>query len=155
MNTPFVLAFSVLALLLAILITANVVSAAVVASYRRIGVLKSVGFTPAQVAAAYLIQIGIPAIGGAVIGTVLGNVWVLPVIGNFAIPGQQVAVPLWINLLVPMGMFVLAGLAGSPCRRCVREGCQPWRPSPPGWLRNLVVALRSIVSSHGSRCRGR
>ncbi len=53
-NTPFVLAFAVLGLVLAVLITANVVSAAVIASYRRIGVLKSIGFTPAQITAAYL-----------------------------------------------------------------------------------------------------
>ena len=70
--------FAVIGLVLAVLITASVVSAAVVASYRRIGVLKSIGFTPAQVAAAYLAQIGIPALAGAIAGTVLGNVWVLP-----------------------------------------------------------------------------
>ena len=72
-NTPFVLAFAVLALVLAVLIVGNVVSAAVIASYRRIGVLKSIGFTPAQVAVAYLAQIGLPALAGAVAGTVLGD----------------------------------------------------------------------------------
>jgi putative ABC transport system permease protein len=112
-NTPFVIAFAVLALVLGTLITANVVSAAVAASYRRIGVLKSIGFTPAQVTAAYLAQIGLPALAGAIAGTILGNKWVLPVIGIYPIAGERVYVPLWINLTVPLGMCALTGLAAS------------------------------------------
>ena len=59
-----------------------------IASYRRIGVLKSIGFTPAQVAASYLAQISIPAVAGAVAGTILGNWWVLPVIGLYGSRGR-------------------------------------------------------------------
>src|SRR6266568_2993263 len=51
-----VLAFAVIALVLAVLITGNVVSAAMVAAYRRIGVLKSIGFTPAEEPATRLAQ---------------------------------------------------------------------------------------------------
>ena len=112
-NTPYVLAFAVLGLVLAVLIVANVVSAAVIASYRRIGVLKSIGFTPAQVTATYLAQISIPAIAGAVAGTILGNSWVLPVIGLYEVQGAHVSVPLWINLTAPLGMLALAGLAAA------------------------------------------
>ena len=36
---------------MSVLIVINVVSAAVVAGYRRIGILKSIGFTPGQVVA--------------------------------------------------------------------------------------------------------
>ena len=50
---PFLLAFGALGIVMAVLIVANVVGGAVVAGYRRIGILKSLGFTPAQVAAAY------------------------------------------------------------------------------------------------------
>ena len=57
-NTPFAVAFGIIALVLAVLITASVAAAAVVASYRRIGVLKSIGFTPAQIATTYLVQSG-------------------------------------------------------------------------------------------------
>jgi putative ABC transport system permease protein len=110
-NAPFVVAFALLGVVLAVLIVANVVSAAVIASYRRIGVLKSIGFTPAQVTAAYLSQISIPAIVGAVAGTILGNSWVLPVIGLYEVQGAHVSVPLWINLTAPLGMLGLAGLA--------------------------------------------
>ncbi len=47
LNTPFTVAYGIIGLVLAVLITANMVSAAVAAGYRRIGLLKSVGFTPA------------------------------------------------------------------------------------------------------------
>ena len=87
-NTRFVLAFAILGLVLAVLITANVVSATVIASYRRIGVLKSVGFTPGQVTAVYLTQISLPAAVGVVAGTILGNMWVLPVIGLYPVGGN-------------------------------------------------------------------
>ena len=80
LNTPFVVAFGIIGLVLAVLITASVASAAVVAGYRRIGVLKCIGFTPAQVAATYLGQLGIPALAGAIAGTVLGNYWVFPLL---------------------------------------------------------------------------
>jgi putative ABC transport system permease protein len=112
-NTPYVEAFAILGVVLAVLITANVVSATVFASYRRIGVLKSVGFTPAQVTAVYLAQIGVPAVAGAIAGTILGNSWVLPVIGMYAIQGSHVSVPLWINLTAPLGMLALTGLAAA------------------------------------------
>ena len=112
-NTPYVIVFAILGLALAVLITANVVSAAVIASYRRIGVLKSIGFTPAQVTATYLAQISIPAIAGVVAGTLLGNSWVLPVIGLYEVQGAHVSVPLWINLAAPLGMLALAGLAAA------------------------------------------
>ena len=110
-NTPFVLAFAVLALVLAVLIVTNVVSAAVVAGYRRIGILKSIGFTPGQVTVTYLAQIGLPALAGAVAGTLLGGQWALPVIGFAPAAGQHVSVPPWINLTAPVCMLALTGLA--------------------------------------------
>ena len=120
-NAPFVLAFAILGVVLAVLITASVVSAAVIASYRRIGVLKSIGFTPAQVTATYLIQISLPALAGAAAGAVLGTWWVLPVIGQYEIKGAHVAVPLWITLIAPLGMLALAALAaGGPAVRAGR-----------------------------------
>src|SRR6202030_1142566 len=60
-------------LVMAVLIVANVVSGAVVAGTRRIGVLKSIGFSPAQVVAAYLLQVAIPALAGCVAGVLAGN----------------------------------------------------------------------------------
>lgn len=112
-NTPFVLAFALIGLALAVLIVASLVSGAVVASYRRIGVLKSIGFTPWQVAASYVAQIGVPAIAGVALGTAAGNLWVSPMLnvsaGLFKVGVQHV--PLWINVTVPVAMCALAGLA--------------------------------------------
>ena len=77
-NTPFVVAFALIGMMLAVLIVATLVSGAVAASYQRIGVLKSIGFTPGQVAASYIAQIGVPAIVGVTLGTMAGNLWVAP-----------------------------------------------------------------------------
>src|SRR5260221_756156 len=61
-NTPFVVAFAVLGLVLAVLIVANVVSAPVVASYLRGGVLHGIGIPPAQVTATHVAPIRIPPV---------------------------------------------------------------------------------------------
>jgi len=52
---PFIVAFGLIGLVMSVLVVANVVSGAVVAGTRRIGVLKSIGFSPAQVVAIYVI----------------------------------------------------------------------------------------------------
>jgi hypothetical protein len=103
--------YAIMALLLAAVIIAAVAAAAVTAGYRRIGVLKSIGFTPALVAATYLTQLGIPALAGALAGTALGNQWVLPLIQQRSLFKVTVAVPLWITIAVPAGMLALTGLA--------------------------------------------
>ncbi len=63
---PFIVAFGVIGLVMSALIVANVVSGAVVAGTRRIGVLKSIGFSPGQVVASYVIQVAVPAFVGCV-----------------------------------------------------------------------------------------
>jgi putative ABC transport system permease protein len=108
-NTPFVVVFAIIGVVLAVLIVANLASAVVASGYRRIGMLKSLGFTPAQVACVYLVQIGIPALIGAVAGTVLGDHWVLPVLNGGPFKAQPV--PLWIDITAPAGMVVLAAAA--------------------------------------------
>ena len=112
-NTPFVLAFALIGVVLAVLIVATLVSGAVVAGYGRIGLLKSIGFTPWQVAASYLAQIGVPAIAGLALGTVAGNLWAGPMLnvsaGLFQVGVQHV--PLWIDVAVPVGMCALVALA--------------------------------------------
>jgi putative ABC transport system permease protein len=110
---PAAVAFAILALVLAVLIVANVASAAVVAAYRRIGILKSIGFTPAQVTIAYVAQIGLPALAGCLTGAVLGNLWVIPMlnasVGLFQVRAQHV--PVWVNATATLGMCALVGLA--------------------------------------------
>jgi hypothetical protein len=103
--------YALMALLLAAVIVAAVAAAAVTAGYRRIGVLKSIGFTPAQVAATYLTQLGIPALAGSLAGTVLGHRWALPLLQGRSLFKVTVTVPAWIDIAVPAGMLVLTGLA--------------------------------------------
>jgi putative ABC transport system permease protein len=109
---PFVDAFALIGLLMAVLIVANVVSGAVVASYRRIGVLKSIGFSPAQVVAAYVTRVGVPALVGCIVGVFVGNVLAQPVLQKSAASfgvGRQM-VPFWVDVATPLVMCALVAL---------------------------------------------
>jgi putative ABC transport system permease protein len=120
-DTPFVVAFGLIALVLSVLIVVSVVSGAVVAGYRRIGILKSIGFTPAQVALAYIAQIAVPTMLGCAIGTFLGRQWVAPLLRGVPDGGSAHIVPAWITITVPVGMCLLVFLAASiPATRAGR-----------------------------------
>lgn len=75
---PLLLAFGIIALAVAVLIVANVISGAVVSGYQHIGVLKAVGYTPDQVVAVYLVMVGIPSLIGCVLGVAVGTVLAVP-----------------------------------------------------------------------------
>jgi putative ABC transport system permease protein len=110
---PFVIAFALIGLIMAVLIVFNVVSGAVVAQYQRIGVLKSLGMTPGQVIMVYLNRIGWPALVGCVLGVVLGDLLSVPIMGKTAGAygvGHQ-SVPFWVLVAVPLGMLVLTMLS--------------------------------------------
>ena len=110
---PFVVAFGVLGLVMSVLIVANVVSGTVVAGYQRIGVLKSIGFSPGQVVAAYTGQAGVPAVVGCLGGVVLGNLLAVPILGQTAnVYGVgALHVPVWVDVAVPVAMCCLVGIA--------------------------------------------
>ena len=120
---PFVVAFALIGLAMAVLIVANVVSGAVAAGYYRIGVLKSIGLTPAQVVVVYLSRVGVPALAGCVLGVVAGNLLAIPVLHQSADAygvGSQL-VPWWASVLAPTGMLVLTVLAAlGPALRAGR-----------------------------------
>jgi len=120
---PFVVAFALIGLAMAVLIVGNVVSGAVVAGYHRIGVLKSIGLTPAQVVVAYLTRVGWPALAGCVAGVVVGNLLALQVLHQssdaYRVGSQQV--PWWASVVAPAGMLVLTALAAlGPALRAGR-----------------------------------
>ena len=120
---PFVVAFALIGLAMAVLIVGNVVSGAVVAGYYRIGVLKSIGLTPAQVMAVYLSRVGWPALAGCIAGAVAGNVLAIPVLrgsaGAYGVGSQQV--PWWASAAAPAGMLALTMLAAlGPALRAGR-----------------------------------
>ncbi|MGH3208084.1 MAG: FtsX-like permease family protein [Trebonia sp.] len=106
---PFIIAFGVIALVISVLIVVNVVSGAVVAGTTRIGVLKSVGFAPVQVVACYVLLVAVPAVIGAVVGVICGNLLAAPVYRQNAQVYQVgvLGVPLWVDVAVPLTVLVL------------------------------------------------
>jgi putative ABC transport system permease protein len=71
---PFLVAFGIAGLIVALLTIGNVVSGAVVSGFRHIGVLKSLGFTPKQVTGVYLMMVAVPGVLGGLAGIAIGNV---------------------------------------------------------------------------------
>jgi putative ABC transport system permease protein len=110
---PFLVAFGLTGLVMSALIVINVVGGAVVAGYRRIGILKSIGFTPGQVVTAYAIQALAPAVIGCAAGLVAGNLLAAPLLGHAAsVYGVgSLGVPVWVNVAVAAAMCCLVGLA--------------------------------------------
>ncbi|GAA1300056.1 ABC transporter permease [Saccharothrix xinjiangensis] len=110
---PLLVVFGVLGVAVAVLIVANVVSGAVVAGVRHIGVLKSIGFTPNQVMAVYLVMVTAPAAVGCVLGAVLGNVAARPVLAEaFEVFGAtDIGVGPLVNVVALLGMPAVVALA--------------------------------------------
>ena len=104
---------AIIGLVMSVLIVANVVSGAVIAGYYRIGILKSIGFTPAQVVAADTGQVAVPAVVGCLGGVALGNLLSVPLLHKAAdvYAVGQLGVPLWVNVAVPLAMCGLVALA--------------------------------------------
>ena len=120
---PFLVAFGVIGLVMSVLIVANVVSGAVVAGYRRIGILKSIGFTPAQVVAAYTGQIcragrgrgaGWPGPGPRLATLLLKQAASAYGVGALGVPA-------WVAVTVPAAMLGLVAVAALlPAARAAR-----------------------------------
>ena len=79
---PFLIAFGVLGVLMAVLIIGNVIAGAVSTGTHRIGILKALGFTPNQVVQAYTVQALVPAVIGAALGVVAGTLLTIPVLAQ-------------------------------------------------------------------------
>ncbi|MGW1509769.1 ABC transporter permease [Streptomyces sp. NPDC002394] len=120
---PFVTAFAFLGLALSVLVIGVVVSGAVGAATRRIGILKSLGFTPFQVGRAYVAQALIPGTVGAVLGVALGNVLAVPLMAEVSeVYGTtETLIPVWVDLAVPAGgLALVAATAFGPALRAAR-----------------------------------
>ena len=117
---PFLLAFSVFALLASALIIANLVGGAVIAGTREIGIMKSLGFTPAQVVCVFAGQLLIPAGLGCLLGLPAGILLSQPFLSDtahaFGLPRTFDLAPgvdllgLALILLVVIATTVLASL---------------------------------------------
>jgi putative ABC transport system permease protein len=117
---PFIVAFGVIALVISALTVVNVAGGAVVAGTTRIGVLKSIGFTPGQVVGAYVLLVGIPAVIGALAGVACGDLLAVPLNQETAQLYQvgALGVPYWVDLAVPVAVLALtlAAAAGPALR---------------------------------------
>ncbi|MEV5878409.1 FtsX-like permease family protein [Streptomyces sp. NPDC052101] len=114
---PYLLAFGVLGILVAVLIVANVVGGAVVSGFRHIGILKALGFSPGQVLGVYLVMISVPAVLGCALGTLTGNL-LAPPFYRFVFSGpdsgvlrDSVGIGAWVNVLALVGMPLVCVLA--------------------------------------------
>jgi putative ABC transport system permease protein len=122
---PFLVAFGIIGLVMSVLIVTNVVSGAVVAGYRRIGILKSIGFTPGQVVAAYAGQVSVPAVIGCLGGVALGNVLAIPLLHKTAqvYGAGSLRIPVSVDVVVALGMVVLVCISALlPAARAGRMG---------------------------------
>ncbi|MEY9931545.1 putative ABC transport system permease protein [Catenulispora sp. GP43] len=109
---PFLVGFGILGLFMAVLIISIVVSGAVASGIRRIGILKSLGFTPSQVARAYVAQAMIPATLGVVLGTVFGNLLAVPILGSATkqLGAASGTIPSWVSAVVSLGALLIVGV---------------------------------------------
>ena len=150
---PVLLAFSIFAMLAAAFLIANIVTGVVLTSYRDIGVMKAVGYTPGQVTTILAGQVLAPAVVGSVVGVVLGTIASQPLIHDTAL---AFGLPSAFSLSVPVVVTVLAvALATSllaaivPAARAGRisavaamtRGGAPTLRDDGGRLRRLGLAL--------------
>lgn len=120
----FLLAFAAMALGSVAVIVGNVVAGAVLASYREIGVLKAIGFTPGQVVMVFVIAMLVPALAAGVIAIPLGALASKPLLDQAAaamgLPPASPVVP-WIDLLaLGLSLAVVASAALLPAWRAGR-----------------------------------
>lgn len=150
----FLLAFAALALGAVAVIVANVVTGAVLASYRDIGILKAIGFTPRQVVMVFVIQMLAPALAAAVIGAALGDLAAKPLLdlaaGAMSLPPPSPLAPGVDALVISAGLGVVAAAAALPAWRAGRlnavtaltTGTAPsgrWSASLQGRLRGWTL----------------
>jgi putative ABC transport system permease protein len=109
---PFLIAFGVLGVVMAVLIIGNVIAGAVSTATRRIGILKALGFTPAQVVRAYVGQALIPATVGAALGAVAGNLLTVPILAqtNQLYGTNDNGVAFWVDAVVVGGALALVAV---------------------------------------------
>lgn len=154
--TPYLMAFGILGIAVAVLIIANVVSGAVISGFRHIGVLKALGFTPGQVVAVYLAMICVPAVAGCALGTAVGDLAARPFF-EFVFTGpdagvfhDSVTIAPWINVFALLGMpavCVLAALAPAlrahrmSAARAISAGSAPRAGRALGIQRRLAGSM--------------
>lgn len=150
---PILLAFSLFALLAAGFTISNVVSGVVLTSYREIGLMKALGFTPGQVSWILVAQVLAPVVVGSVAGVVVGTIASAPIVAqtarSFGLPATFTpSVPVIATVLgICVTMAVVAAI--GPALRAGRlsvvaaiaRGTAPSGRPDGGRLRALALRL--------------
>ncbi|WP_018348278.1 ABC transporter permease [Longispora albida] len=112
---PFLVAFGLLGLVMAVLSIGGVVAGAAGAATGRIGVLKAIGYTPAQVVRGFLGQALIPAAIGTALGTAAGHAIAIPLLQSTSevYETAPVAITSWVDVIVAAGALVLVTLTAT------------------------------------------
>lgn len=147
------LAFSIFALLATIAIVANLVTGIVISSYRQIGILKAVGFTPLQVNAVMVLQVLIPTALAALVAIPLGSLGSQPLLSASSLAlgiAYRPAFSPSLDALALAGALVIVGftalLPASRAGRLKAAAVISNASAPQGlsgrWLRRLCGWLR-------------
>ena len=138
------LAFGAFALLACAAIMGNLVTGMVVAGYREIGIMKAIGYTPAQVVAALVGLMLIPALAGSLVGIPAGVLLSLPLVEREAhsmgLAAQLPFVPEvgLLSLVGVLGVVIMASAlpalraGGLRPVRAISRGMVPATPAPGG-----------------------
>jgi len=137
---PILLAFSIFGLLAAAFLIANAVSGIVLASYRQIGIMKAVGYTPRGVTAILLGEILLPAAVATGAGVGAGTVASLPILGQTA---GSFGLPQATSLDIPL----LVGLAAAALAVTALAALGPARLA--GRMSAVEAITRGTMPSHG------
>ena len=151
--TSVLVAFSVFALAATAAIVANLVTGIVISSYREIGIMKAVGFTPLQVVGVFVLQILVPAAAACVVGIPAGTILSQPLLANssqaLGLAYQATFSPA-LDLLALAGALVIVTLAALlPAFRAgllkpavvIANATAP-RGQSGRWLRRLATRVR-------------
>jgi putative ABC transport system permease protein len=158
----FLLAFAAMALASVAVIVSNVVTGAVLANYREIGIVKALGFTPRQVVGAFVLAMLIPALLAGLIAIPIGVLASKPLLDQAAaatnLPAPSPVVPGVDLLALIIGLSIVAAAASLPAWRAgqlsavaaITSGTAPsgrWSASLHGRLgwwrlpRSLVIGI--------------
>jgi putative ABC transport system permease protein len=120
---PLLSAFGLIGLALAALVIGNVTAGTVASATRRIGVMKALGLTPAQVVRACLVQALIPGLIGTVLGIAAGDLLAVPLMSDVAdlFGTVPLSVTPWVDAAaIAAAVLVIAATAAPAAWRAAR-----------------------------------
>jgi putative ABC transport system permease protein len=126
-----------------VLIISNVVSGSVISGYREIGILKTLGMTPAQVINVLTLQIVLTAFAGCLIGVPLGALASVPFLQDTA---HALGLPAPFTATIPLGLAVFVAILAIATITVIVVG---WRAAHSSAVEALTKG--SAPSQRGTR----